>query len=107
MVVRHQVSLSYCASAAVRHGDKIPECGTREICMSVFNSCFYCRHISLSKEFEKDMAVLLPVNRKSGEISSAVYPLAPVFECRGNQEIVKNVGKSSELPLIIASTRFK
>lgn len=59
------------------------------------------------KEFATNMAVLLPVNQKPGEILSAVYALSPMLECRLNQGIVKNVGKSSELPLIIISTRFK
>lgn len=59
------------------------------------------------KEFATNMAVLLPVNQKPGEILSAVYALSPMLECRRNQGIVKNVGKSSELPLIIISARFK
>lgn len=59
------------------------------------------------KEFATNMAVLLPVNKKSGKFRLWFILLSPVVECRRNQETVKNVGKSSELPLIITSTRFK
>ena len=65
-------------------------------------------HTFLSgKELATNMAVFLPVNRKFGEILSAGCLLSSVLEWRGNQEIVNNVGKSSELPLITTSTRFK
>lgn len=105
VVVRYQVSRSLMLQAQSDMVTKYRN-AKKEICISRSNSSFYCRHIILVQKFCRnfsdkygDLSCFLAIEDKEKSCPRVV------LECQGSQEIVKNVGRSSELPLIIPSEK--